>query len=590
MLQWTITRVVMFCTWAPRSVIAGWLALAVLSALFAVQHFAISTDISKLISSDLPWRKRELAYEAAFPNRNEFILIVVDAPTPELVSEAEAALVNRLRQQPKLFPAVRQTGSGPFFEQNALLFMPTAELQTTVDRLSEAAPLLRALAHDPSLRGLGQAVTIGLAGVQMGKFSLDDLARPLYLSQETIERVLGDKPTAFSWRVLLNGKPAEPRELRRFINVKPFLDYSAIEPGRAATDGIRAAAAELELASKFRARVRLTGPIPIADEEFATVQDGALLNGLATLLIVLGILWLALRSERIVLAVFTTVIVGLSVTAAVGLLLVGTLNMISVAFAVLFIGLGVDFGIQYAVRYREERYEFRDLRTALLLAAQKAGPPLTLAAAAVAAGFLAFLPTAYRGVSELGQIAGAGMIIAYVIAITMLPALLMVLKPPRERKQIGFSVLAPVDRFLYRHRLGVIVGTTAVVLLATPLLFVLQFDFNPINLRSSKVESIATYLDLRNDAANGNDSITLLAPSEAEADAMATKLAAVSQVLRTMTLRDLVPGDQEHKLPLVRGLAEAIGPVLDAPPAPPPTVWRKPPSARSVRAPPPPSG
>ena len=160
---------------------------------------------------------------------------------------------------------------------------------------------------------------------------------------------------------------------------------------------------------------------------------------------------------------FLNLLVGLAITAALGFLVVGPLNLISIAFAVLFVGLGVDFGIQFSVRYRADRYDVDDLKLSLAHAARHAGAPLTLAAAAVAAGFLSFLPTDYRGVSELGQIAGMGMIVAYLTSITLLPALLKVLNPPGEPEPLGFAFLAPVDRFMERHRIAIIAGTAIVI-------------------------------------------------------------------------------------------------------------------------------
>ncbi len=182
--------------------------------------------------------------------------------------------------------------------------------------------------------------------------------------------------------------------------------------------------------------------------------------------------------------------------------LVGALNLISVAFAVLFIGLGVDFGIQFSVRYRAERHEVDDLHAALLNTAKYVGAPLTLAATATAAGFMSFLPTDYKGLSELGLLAGLGMIVAFVTSVTVIPALLTMLKPPGEPAEMGYKALAPVDRFMERRRIPVIVGTGLVVAAGLPLLYWLQFDFNPINLRSPKVESVATFLDLRSDPAH----------------------------------------------------------------------------------------
>jgi hopanoid biosynthesis associated RND transporter like protein HpnN len=565
MLRSVIARIVGFAIARPVYVTVISAVLATLSTFYAVHHFAINTNINELISAQLDWRQREFALDAAFPSRTETILAVVEAPTPEQVEQATAVLLQRLRDHPQLFHSVRQQGGGAFFKRNGLLFTSPEELAKTAQGLTQAAPLIGTLSDDPSLRGLTTALSLGLAGVQRGQITLDGMAPVLNLAADTTEEVMAGRPAHFSWQLLMSGGPAKPSDLRRFIEVRPVLDYSALEPGRTSSDAIRQAARDADIGGRFEARVRLTGPVSIADEEFATVKEGALVNGAATVAIVLVLLWLALRSASLIFAVFATLVVGLSITAALGLMMVSALNMISVAFAVLFVGLGVDFGIQFAVRYRAERHEIDDVRTALMRAAEHAGPPLTLAAAAVAAGFLSFLPTAYRGVSELGQIAGAGMIIAFITSITLLPALLVLLKPPGEKEPVGFRWLAPVDRFLERRRIPVLIGTVMVVLAGLPLLFQLRFDFNPINLRSAKVESIATYLDLQKDQDIGGSPIEVLVPSEAEAERVAASLGKVPQVSHTMTLSSFVPDQQDKKLPIIRNLAEALEAELGGP-------------------------
>jgi hopanoid biosynthesis associated RND transporter like protein HpnN len=303
----------------------------------------------------------------------------------------------------------------------------------------------------------------------------------------------------------------------------------------------------------------------MADEEFATVREGALENAIGTIIIVLTILWLALKSARLIVAVFISLFVGLALTAALGLMMVGALNMISVAFAVLFVGLGVDFAIQFSVRYRAERHDEPELHPALSQAAAKIGVPLTLAAAAVAAGFLSFLPTDYRGVSELGAIAGVGMLIAYVTSITLLPALIAVLNPPGEREPIGYSALAPIDRFLQEYRVPVIVGTLAVALVGSPLLYFLTFDFDPIHLRSPHTESISTLLDLRGDPRTGINSVNISASSVDEASAAAEKLQKLPEVLQARTLLAFVPQDQDKKLALIKDFSQQLGPALQKP-------------------------
>jgi hopanoid biosynthesis associated RND transporter like protein HpnN len=414
------------------------------------------------------------------------------------------------------------------------------------------------LAADPSIRGSLSALSFGLMGVQYGQLKLDDLSRPMSMAADTLGEALAGRPASFSWQVLAGGKPAPPQQLRRFIEVEPVLDFTALEPGRAATNAIRQTARDLHLSRDYQAKVRLTGLVPINDDGFATLKHNAPLNIAVSALAVLLILWLALHSVRIIVAVAVSLIVGLTITAAVGLMLVGALNLISVAFFVLFIGLGVDFGLQYCVRYRAERHDYGDLRAGLRSAARKAGVPLALAAAATAVGFASFVPTAYRGLAELGEIAGCGMILAFLTSVTLLPALLTLLNPPGEPRPMGFIALAPVDRFLQRHRIPIVVTTLLAVVLAAPLLLFLPFDFNPLHLRNPKASSVATFLELRQDPQTGANAIEIIAPNLEAADAMGKRLASLPQVSEANTLSRLIPTDQDQKLALIRNAADAL--------------------------------
>jgi hopanoid biosynthesis associated RND transporter like protein HpnN len=540
--------------------------------VYSARHFAITTDINKLISPDLDWRKREAEFEKTFPGHFDSTLVVVDAPKAEYASRAAAELVKRLTEQPKLFRSVEHMGGNEFFAHNGLLFQPSEEVARLAQGLGQAGPLVGTLVSDPSLRGLTRTLSLGLVGVQNRMITLDTMVRPLSMASSTIEDALAGRLAVFSWQELLNGQPPGPDDLRHFIEVRPVLDFSALEPGRVSSDAIRQAASDLQLDAKYQARVRLTGSVPMADEEFATVQQGALINAAGTVIIVLTILWLALKSARIIAAVFINLFVGLAITAALGLMMVGALNMISVAFAVLFVGLGVDFGIQFSVRYRAERHNIPELRPALVRAAEKIGVPLTLAAAAVAAGFLSFLPTDYRGVSELGQIAGVGMLIAYVTSITLLPALITLFNPPGESEPIGYRALAPVDRFLQVNRVPVIVGTLVIGVLGLPLLYFLTFDFDPIHLRSPQTESISTLLDLGGNPQVGINSVDVVMPSLDDATKAADRLQKLPQVRQAMTLSSFVPRDQDKKLASIQDLGRRLGSALQPrQPSKPPT-------------------
>jgi hopanoid biosynthesis associated RND transporter like protein HpnN len=565
MLSLVVAHVVAFCTRRVWPVIVIAAILAGGSGYYAARHFVINADVTKLLSPDLPFRQREAAYLQAFSQGSQLIVAVIDAPTPELATAATEALVDRLGTDKTLFQSVESIATSDFFVRNRFLYLPADEVAGITGQLSKAAPLMGQLAGDPTLRGLVQAMALTLNGVAAGQVPLDAMTRPFNMSADTIEKALAGEPASFSWYVLLNGQPATVSQLRRIVTIKPVLDFHALQPGQKASEAIRAAAQDLGLAARFGATVRLTGPVPIADEEFGTLKEGALLNGVITLAVVLLILWLALKSSRIILAVSINLFVGLAITAAVGLALVGSLNLISIAFAVLFVGLGVDFGLQFSVRYRNERFEIADLRKALEQAGARAGAPLTLAAAATAAGFLSFLPTDYRGLSELGLIAGLGMVIAFLTSITLLPALLRIFNPPGEAEPLGYAVLAPVDKFLEDHRVPVIVGTILIAIAGLPLLLNLRFDFNPTNLRSPKAESIATYLDLRRDPNVSAHSAQVLAPNVEQANAIAKQLAARPEVARTMTIDSFVPTDQAPKLEGIRAAAAALQRALNPP-------------------------
>jgi hopanoid biosynthesis associated RND transporter like protein HpnN len=557
-----VVSIVKACTRFASLTVLVALILAIAAGFYTARHFSINTDINTLISPNLDWRKRDNQFEQAF-DRDRTILAVVEAPTPELTSAASAALAQKLSGDARHFESLQPLGSGEFFEKNGLLFLPVAEVGRLTGQFESAAPLIEIMAGDPSLRGLTGALETGLAGVKRGQVKLDSTERPFNLIAETVENVLNTGSATFSWRELTSDKPLTESDRRAFIEFKPILDFNALEPGKDATDAIRQAASDLNLAGEFGARVRLTGPVPIANEEFATVADGAVINGIGTVLVVLFILWMALHSPKIISAVFVNLFIGLSITTAVGLMMVGSLNLLSIAFAVLFVGLGVDFGIQYSVRYRSERFKSSDLQAALVQAAERSAVPLSLAAMATAAGFLSFLPTDYKGVSELGKIAGVGMLVAFLSSITVLPALLSLLNPPGEKEPVGYAFLAPVDRFLEDHRVIIIVGTLLVAVAGLPLLYFLRFDFNPINLRSPRVESIATFLDLRKDPNTGANAINVMTNSDADAKKIETRLEKVPEVLRVMSLDSFVPEDQPAKLKLIAQGARMLNPALN---------------------------
>src|SRR5215813_13172581 len=485
-----ITRLVQLSSRYAWPTILSFLLLAVVSAAYFTRHFAIVTDSKELLSSSLPWRQQERMLHNAFPQRIDQIIAVIDASTPEAADDAADALVNGLASRSDVIRSVSRPDGGEFFERDGILLLSLDEVQRSTADLISAQPFLGTLAADPTLRGVFRTLSQSLEGVRLGKAKLEDLKPALAALADSLELLAKGKSPAFSWRELITGRPPKLSELRRFVNIEPVLDFGDLQPGGKATAVIREVTSRLGLTAEHGVNVRLTGSVVLSDEEFATVADGAVLNGVITLLLVGFVLWLALRKARIFVAVLVNLVFGLLYTAAIGLWMVGALNLISVAFAVLFVGLGVDFGIQFCVRYRSERHAFDDLDRALPATARGMAAPLLLAAASITTAFFSFLPTAYRGLSELGLIAGIGIIIALATTLTLLPALLTVLKPPAEQKSIGFAALAFLDRFLEKRRNWIVGTTLAATILGLPLLAGLRFDFNPLNLRAQDAESV----------------------------------------------------------------------------------------------------
>jgi uncharacterized protein len=554
-------RIVDYCAQHRWQVLAFGILLAVAAGTYGVTHFSITTDTQSLISQDLPWRQRQSEISKAFPENG--ILVVVTAATPENAERAANELKEDLSKRSDLFRTVVQPDSGEFFQHNGLLFEPLSDVKKSVGGLVRAQFLIGTLAADPSLRGVMKALSFAADGVQGGEIKLDQLVWPLSHADGTLTNVLAGKPATFSWQELVQGTEPQTMQLRHFIEVQPVLDFAALQPGRKATDGIRRSAADLKLGEKFGATVELTGTVPMNDDQFSVIRQSALRDTLTALLGALIILWMALRSWKIVAAVFFSLMVGLAATAALGLAMVGSFNLISIAFFVLFVGLGVDFGIQFSVRYRAERHEHQDLREALRSTARKVGDPLALAAAATAVAFFSFLPTSYRGLFELGLIAGCGMLIAFICSITFVPAMLAILKPAGELAPVGFSSLAPLDDVLQRHRIAVIVCTIGVVLAGTPLLFHLPFDFNPVNLENPNAASVVTYRELQGNPQTSGDDAEVLATSLDEANSTAKRLATLPEVSRTLTLSNFIPGDQDEKIAAIKSAAHGLGPALN---------------------------
>ena len=571
-----IARLIAAATGRAWLVALAGLALTLVSAGYVGARFSINTNTDALLSPDLPYRQSEAAFAKLFPQTDTQLVVVIDGATPELAEQAAAGLTDKLAADPALFRSVRRPDGGPFWAQQGLLFASTADVKSSMDHLIAAEPFLGPMAADPSLRGLMSSLSTALQGVSSGQTQLDSLGAPIGRLADALETLEAGRPAAFSWLAMIGGAASDPRQLRKLVLVDPKLDYGALQPGAKASQAIRDAARRLGFDKAHGVSVRLTGPVPLQDEEFGTLTERALPISIVALAAIVLMLWMAVRSPKVIVAIIVTTLVGLTTAAALGLVFYGAFNVISIAFIPLFVGLGIDFGIQLSVRYRAEHRAGVGIRPALIAAGEAMGRPLTLAACAIAAGFLAFAPTAYHGVSQLGVIAGAGMLIALALNLTLLPTLVWLLAPPPAAPGPPLRGISTIDEIILGDRWWVVGIAVAAALASAAVMPFLTFDFNPIHLRSPKTESVSTVMDLFRDRNASPDTLEAVRPNLGAAEALAARVRQLPEVAGARTAADFVPTDQAAKLAAISDANQLLDLTLN------PIVTANPPSDAEV--------
>ena len=530
---------------------------------YTANNLGINTDTAEMLSETLPFRRNYKAFTTAFPQYDDALLIVIDADTPELAQDASATLAAQLESKSDLFLSVYLPGGDTFFQKHGLMYLSSAELQDLADKLAQIQPFLGRLTRDQTLRGLFSMLTAGTDAVMKGEEL--DLTAVFDRIQLALEASIEQQHYSLSWQELMLGPNLTPDDRLRFILTKPHLDYSKPFPAEVAIKEARHLAKNLHLTEDNGVRVRLTGDAALEYEELLSVTRGAGIAGILALIMVGIVLFLGLRSPRLVLATIITLIMGLIWTAAFAAAAVGHLNLISVAFAVLYIGLSVDYAIHFCLRYQELIQQGVPLSTALEQTARDIGSSLVLCSITTAIGFYAFIPTAFAGVAELGLISGTGMFISLIANLTILPALLslMVLTPDTlpakpKRKGVAAKLLA-----MPRQNSRLIRITALVLGLgATLLLPYVTFDSNPMNLRDPGSESVVTFKELLSQSKNSPWTLSVLAANSDEAARFAHSLSELQPVDLSLTLEKFVPTDQEEKLAIIEEIELIVGPEL----------------------------
>jgi hypothetical protein len=538
------------------------LLVACLAAWIAMARLGVTTDTDLMFADSLPWRQRAAQMNRDFPQFRDLLVAVIDARIPEEADATAAELARRLSADTAHFESVRRPDTNPFLEKQGLLFLSPKQLTALMDQTIDAQPFLGQLVADPSARGLFSALALLGMGVAQAGTDLSPYDAPIKGFHAAMASALDGKPRPLSWQSLLGGSLSELAGPYKFVLMQVRQDFGSLAPGGAATEAARRVIADLEFVKSGEAHVRITGQVALADEEFASVAEGAVEGMLGSLVLITAWLFLAVRTWRLIVPILLTLVLGLLMTVLFAAVAVGTLNLVSVGFGVLFVGIAVDFAIQFCVRYREARFDTGDSATAITETARRAGVQILIASLATAAGFLAFVPTDFSGVAELGLIAGAGMIMAFLCTLAFLPAAITLFRPSGEAQEVGFAWAGRVDPVIVRHRRAVLAGFAVLAVAAIGLSPLLRFNSDPLDTKNPDTEAMRTLRDLIDNPLTNPYTIDVMAPDAKAAAKLAATLEALPTVDGTISINTFVPADQKQKLAVIADAALVLGPTL----------------------------
>ncbi|NOQ13913.1 MAG: MMPL family transporter, partial [Methyloprofundus sp.] len=418
------------CWWSIRILRFSWLVILLFiitcaaSLHYTINNLGVNTDTSKLLSQDLPFQKNRSRWEQAFPQDAATIQLVVESPSAEQTTMAAELLAQRLSENKQLFEYVYIPDNNAFLKQQGLLYLELDKLDDLSTKLSDGQPFIGYLAKNYHLQGLLEILGKALENTD------DDLPMDLNPLLEEIDQSLlavqSNQPHYLSWQKLLAVNESSDRNtLRSIVSARPIADFNSLKPVERAMNYARDIVREIQLKDP-QVSIRITGKIALEEDEMRVLAEDTVYSGLFALALVIIVLFLGLRSVKLVLCTLIALIMGLILTAGFAAVAVGHLNVLSVAFAILYIGLGVDFAIHICLCFRECWEQHIGSEEAIKRSVRILGSSLFLCALTTSIGFFAFIPTDYEGVSELGLISGGGMFVGLIVSLTLLPALLKV--------------------------------------------------------------------------------------------------------------------------------------------------------------------
>ncbi len=555
-LHWCEQQIVHF----PWVIVLTAIFLCIGTSYYVFNNLTVNTNSAEMLSPDLPFQQNQRRIDKAFPQDAYTTLFVIDANSPEEASQSATKLVDVIRTQTDRFDSVYIPTDSDFFRQQALLYLDTPDLELVAKQLTDAQPFIGHLAQNYSLDGLFDIIQQALN--EKEHVLPMDLNPLLQAVDKTISTQLDGKSNSLSWQNLLANNKFSQDANRVLVIAKPKLHFDEMLPAEVAQASARDVAQKI-MQENSSVRVRITGEAALEHEELESVSSGAEVSGIVSFILVFGAQWIGVRSLRLVVITYVVLVMGLILTAGFAAITVGHLNVISIAFATLYIGLGVDYAVHICLYYRERKVRGYSNLDAIHHSISGVGSSLFLCALTTALGFLAFIPTDYSGVSELGIISGGGIFIGLFISLTVLPALFCIF--PVNNPQPIHSKFAPqfIVTFPFHFNKSIRIVSILLAFSAIGVLTNLTFDANPINLRDPQSESVSTIKELLQSKNDSPFAVTGLANSLDDAQVLAEKMKKLSEVHEVITLASLVAENQDEKLAIIEDLNLMLGNQLD---------------------------
>ncbi len=544
---------------APYLLLIAILLAAGGAAYYSINHLTINTDTTDLIAPEAVFQQNRRTFEKNFPQDINTVLLMIESDTPELTQQATRRLARLLNADKKNFESVFIPGDSEFFQRHGLLYLDNAKLQETANSLTQAQPFMGRLASNNSLDGLFSILDEAL--INSGKENdLPIKITPLLTALEnTLTKILNGQTALLSWQNLMLNKNTPSNPQRSFIIVRPVFDFSDIMPIQKPITKIRQSISKIQDENLPFVNVWITGEIGLEHDEMEGVSQGTFTASLLSLGLVCIILLIAFRSMILMLATLITLLIGMVFCGLFAAVFVHELNLISVAFTVSNIGLGVEYAIHFCLRYRDYIKTNISKEHAIRGTLMATSPSLVLCAATTAIGLYAFVPTDYKGISELGLLAGSSLFICLFITLTSLPILLFIFPKPHLYSHEGTikkpSPLIHTLTSIPLHFARPIMYITVVLaIISGLLLFKLTVDFNPINMRDPNTESVIAFKKLLKTQDSSPMTLTVLTDSAEKAKQLQNKLKQLAVVDKTLSLFDFIPQQQAEKLAIIEDL------------------------------------